>query len=407
MKLSIIGLGLSFNDLTEEHLSIIGNADALAGGSRHLNCFTEFTGEKVLITKDLKGLFEKLKQLLVEKKKVVVIASGDPLFYGIGSYLSKQLGNDNVKIFPNINSVAGAFSRINESWHDAKVISLHGRNFKDEYLDEFKKYDKLAVLTGGENTPGMLSEILSSAKLDDFNICVMESLGDETETIEWFSPKTIITKEFSEPNIMIFIRSKTKQEEKTPPVFPGMPEDFFQHESGLITKSEVRVVSLSKLMPESNSIMWDLGAGSGSISIEASYYIKTGQIYAVEKNEKRINQIKENQKHFQVNNLKVVQGVLPDAIKNLPDPDRIFIGGGGVNLVPIIKEGAKRLLSRGRIVINTVLLKNMASSLEILEELGFETEIIQMQINYGHKMPWNQMLKSHNPVWIIQGIKKP
>jgi len=156
---------------------------------------------------------------------------------------------------------------------------------------------------------------------------------------------------------------------------------------------------------ESDSILWDLGAGSGSISIEASFFIKAGQIYAVEKNESRIRDIKENQKQFGVPNLNVIYGVMPEAIDQLPDPDRIFFGGGGQNLVPIIQKSICKLRTGGIIVINTVLLKNMVGSLDVLEKEGLETEVLQMQVNVGHEMPWNRMLKSQNPIWMVRGWK--
>ncbi len=405
MKISIIGLGLSFNDLTEHHLSVIENADVLAGGERHLNHFSEFVGETIVIDKDLSGLIKNFKQLQEVNKRIVVLASGDPLFFGIGSYLSREFGKEKVTIFPNISSVAGGFSKINESWHDAKVISFHGRNFTNEYINDFRNYDKIAVLTDKKNTPSAIYKRLSRKGLNHFKICVLQCLGDDAESIEWFLPKEPVNKEFSDPNIMIFLRVDSDIKEKRITVFPGMPESLFSHEGGLITKPEIRVVTLSKLLLEENSIMWDLGAGSGSVSIEASFFIKTGRIYAVEKKESRVEQIIANRERFQVPNLKVVQGVLPETIGSLPDPDRIFIGGGGVNLSQIIVEGAKRLLPGGVIAINTVLLKNMAHGIETLENLGFQVEIIQMQVNTGHEMPWNRMLKSQNPVWIIRGIK--
>lgn len=403
MRISVIGLGLSFEDLTAGHLSIIENADVLAGGERHLSFFPEFSGEKIVITKKLNELTERLKDLLHNGREIVVLASGDPLFFGIGSYLSRQFGKKAIRIYPNINSVAGAFSRINEPWHDAAVISLHGRKFTGRLVNEFRKNNKLAVLTDKVNTPASVFKRLVNEKLNVFNICVLQCLGQAEESVEWFSPENPIEKEFSDPNLMIFIKEDIEVSETKLQVFPGMPEDMFEHEAGLITKSEIRVVSLSKLMPETDSVMWDLGSGSGSISIEASLYIKAGQIFAVEKNKKRLKQINQNKLNFGVENLTVVEGVLPEALEKLPDPDRIFIGGGGADLEQIIIKSAERLVPGGVIVINTVLLKNMTNSLETLKLLGFQTEIIQMQVNYGYEMPWNEMLKSQNPVWIIRG----
>ncbi len=406
MTLSIIGLGLSARDLTEYHLSIIRNADVLAGGTRHLNYFPNFPGKKIEISKDLKGLTENLRQLMAAGLNIVVLASGDPLFYGIGAYLCQQFGKDSVRICPNISSVAAAFSRISTPWHDAKVISCHGRAFEHTRLNDFRMHNKLAVLTDPENTPSRVFNILTQNKIADFNICILECLGEDSESVQWFAPGETIAGEFREPNIMIFIRECSDKKELPCGLYPGMPDHLFRHDRGMITKSEIRVVTLSKLMLENNSIFWDLGAGSGSISIEASLYVRAGRICAVEKNKTRVSHIKENQGRFNVPNLEICHGILPDVIEELPDPDRVFIGGGGADLVSIIKKSVLRLLPNGIIVINTVLLKNMCQSLDLLEHLDFDTEIIQMQINHGHKMPWNQMLKSQNPVWILRGVKK-
>lgn len=405
MTLSVIGLGLSIEDLTERHLSVIRNSDVLVGGKRHLNHFPEFPGRKVEITRDLKGLSEHLEQLTAEGAAVTVLASGDPLFYGIGSWLCKRFGRESVKIYPNVCSVSAAFSRVGIPWHDAKVVSCHGRALESVRPEVFRTRDKLAVLTDPENTPSRIFDRLAENGIADFHIRVLECLGSDSESVKRFAPGEPVRGAFKDPNLMIFVRETPERGQTAVRPYPGMPDNMFRHERGMITKSEVRAVTLSKLMLENDSVFWDLGAGSGSVSIEASVYVRTGSIHAVEKSETRIGHIRENRKHFNVRNLEVCQGVLPDAVDRLPDPDRIFIGGGGADLVSIIEKSVERLLPNGIVVINTVLLKNMSRSLDVLERLGFETEIIQMQINYGHKMPWNQMLKSQNPIWIVKGVR--
>ncbi len=182
-----------------------------------------------------------------------------------------------------------------------------------------------------------------------------------------------------------------------------MPEELYDHERGLITKSEIRAVTISKLNLEAGHVIWDLGAGSGSIGIEASIFVNRGRIIAVEKNPKRAQQIEHNLKRFNVRNLEVVQGVLPAAMNGLPRPDRVFIGGGGKDLAAIVRKAARRLQSRGIIVVNTVLLPNLTAAITVLEELGFQTETVQVQINRGQSMPWGRRFDAENPVWIITG----
>ena len=173
----------------------------------------------------------------------------------------------------------------------------------------------------------------------------------------------------------------------------------------MITKSEIRAVSLAKLQLRPGQVLWDLGAGSGSISIEASLLVGDGQVIAVEKNKKRIKQIQSNIEQFQITNMDVIQAKLPDGLADLPSPDRIFIGGGGRDLKEIIKAADHFLTGNGIVVVNTVLLPNVFAAAETLEMLGFITSMVQVQVSHSHKMPWAARLEAQNPVWIVSGIR--
>jgi precorrin-6B C5,15-methyltransferase / cobalt-precorrin-6B C5,C15-methyltransferase len=169
----------------------------------------------------------------------------------------------------------------------------------------------------------------------------------------------------------------------------------------------VRAVALSKLRLSPGQVLWDLGAGSGSVAIEASLLLGKGRIVAVEQRSERIDQIKANARRFAVRNLSVVQAVLPAGLARLPKPDRIFIGGGGKNLPAIISEAARHLKPDGIVVINTVLLQNVHDAAAALRRLGFATEMVQLQIHRSRPMPWSERLETLNPVWIITGVRKP
>ena len=175
----------------------------------------------------------------------------------------------------------------------------------------------------------------------------------------------------------------------------------------MITKSEIRAISLSKLRLTTDQVLWDLGAGSGSVAVEAGLIIKKGQIIAVEKKSERVAQIKNNQKKFGVGNLEVVQAELPAGLDKLPRPDRVFIGGGGRRLKSIITAAAQYLKPGGGIVVNTVLIPNVETARATLEGLDFNTEINQVQINRSRPMPWAERLEALNPVWIISGFRIP
>ncbi len=399
--ISIIGMGLSPHDLTAKHLEMINGADIIIGGKRHLDFFKDSTALKKEITKDIKGLIEYIKSQ-TKKKSIVILASGDPLFFGIGPLLINSLGPENITVYPNISSVAGSFSRIKETWHDVHVISMHGRQHEREFLNALEEKDKIAVFTDPEKNPAWLARFLLEKGEANFNMCVLEQLGTPSERFDWYPLPQAAEMRFSEPNLVVLKRILSPLEEKMD-LYLGIPEKKYNHQKGLITKAEVRAVTLSKLCLKSDHILWDLGAGSGSIAIEASLFLKKGDIFAVEKRLDRIEQIRLNKKRFNVKNLKIIQAVLPNGLENLPRPDRIFIGGGGRDLEKIIISASKYLKPDGVMTINTVLIPNVEAALRTLENIGFRTEIVQVQISRGKNMPWGERLEAENPVWIISG----
>ena len=430
-EVHVIGLGLSREDLTLKHLGIIETADLLVGGRRHLDYFRESHVEKLVITRDIASVIQEIKNRM-GSEKIVVLASGDPLFYGIGSTLVKALGRKNLLIHPNISSPAAAFAAMGEPWQDARLVSFHGR-VPETFEQMAKTEDKLAILTDATHTPDWIANFLISRKVDDFQCHVFECLGSEDEKIHAFDHLSMVAQNtFAMPNIMVLkrqandgpsgnvhdISSRSSMEgtgerrsascETTAAaIYPGMPADQFHHENGLITKSEVRSVTLSKLRLDAQDYtFWDLGAGSGSVSIEVSRFLPRGQLFAVEKNEQRLPLIEQNIHKFGVSNLTVCHGSLPGAMDALPDPDRVFVGGGGKNITQIIQKAGSRLSINGVMVINTVLLQTVYLAVEALKEMGFKTQFIQLQVGVSRPMPFGERFEALNPVWIITGEKE-
>lgn len=491
--IEVIGLGLTIDDLTEKHKKIIAQADLLVGGRRHLQFFEQMERESFLetappctqrsqhvedasktapvsretltITRDIQGLINIIKSRMIESK-IVVLASGDPLFNGIGSTLIKALGKEHVTVHPNISSVAAAFAAIKEPWHDAVLLSLHGKDV--ENLGKIlADSDKIAILTDHKRTPAWLARFMVRENILHHGMYVLENLGAANEQILFFEDMDLSAKTiFSSPNIVILkrLRSIEKQNSakdlknqstdshlgamggiatsppsgkrpdtsipskkgpdtsipsgkmsdhgkgshgKSPQIFPGMPEELFFHEKGLITKAEVRAVVLSKLkLISDHHIFWDLGAGSGSISIEASKFLPNGTLFAVEKNNSRILDIQRNIKKFAVPNMTVVQGELPCGMDSLPHPHRIFIGGGGRNIADIINSAGQRLIPGGIMVVNTVLLQSMDMALQTMKNMKFKTDLVQIQVSVSREMPFGERLEALNPVWIISGQKR-
>ncbi len=409
----IIGMGLSPDDLTERHKRIIHGADILMGGERHLAFFDGVPIQKMTITGDLEGALAFIRENMV-KKKIVILASGDPLFFGIGAYVAKALGPERVEIMPNISSVAAAFARIKEPWENAKIISLHGRDHENELVAALNnakdKDDRIAVFTDRARNPAWLAAHLLKMGFEHLSMCVFERLGTHDERIGWYPLKDAAALLFLEPNVII-LKPEVPGNMDESGSFPkdliiGMAEEDYAHEESLITKSEVRAITLSKLRLLPRHTLWDLGAGSGSVGIEASLLVPLGRVFSVERRAQRVAQIKENAARFHVGHLKVIHGVLPEGMDDLPDPDRVFVGGGGKGLEAIIQKAATRLKPHGIIVINVVLMDSIKKALNILKHEGFHTDLVQVQISRARQMPWSERLEAQNPVWIIRGERK-
>lgn len=398
--LTIIGMGLSPDDLTARQQSAIEAADILVGGQRLIDHFSHLDCQRRPIDKDLKGLGNFLQEKM-PGHRIVVLTSGDPLFYGIGAFLVRRLGAEQVHILPNVSAVAAAFARLGEPWQDVRVVSLHGRHRTGELLRQLANGNTVAVYTDPAHGPAWLAGLLVDYGLADIGMVVLEQLGMPDERITHSTPARAQAMTFTDLNLVVLKPDPARQ--ATPALFPGMPDHRFEHEKGLITKAEVRAVSLSRLQLFDRAVLWDLGAGSGSVSIEAGLFITRGDIYSVEQKPQRVRHIHTNRLRFGIGNMQVIQARLPDGLTDLPDPDRVFIGGGGKHLGDIIQLAAGRLKPAGIIVINTVLVENMATATRSLEDLGLDMDMIQVQVNRARPMPFSQRLEAANPVWIITG----
>jgi precorrin-6Y C5,15-methyltransferase (decarboxylating) len=412
LPVTIIGMGMSPADLTDAQKDCITRADLLAGGRRHLASFPEFKGRTRVVDRHLKELVAELRQR-GPTEKAVVLASGDPLFYGIGSYLIGALGRDQVTISPNVSAVAAAFARIKVPWQDVKSLSLHGRELTQAMLASLARHPKWAIFTDQKHSPAWLAKRLVAAGVTDVDFWVLSRMGTAEEAVACLAV-TAAAQEAgiaaAEPNLVVLLKRDGAHEPApfSAPWHLGLPETAFDHEAGLITKSEVRAVTLAKLElgPDLPLTLWDLGAGSGSVAVEAAQLLIRGRVVAVEKKAQRVAQIEKNREKFGCPNLEVVTAELPAGMAPLPPPHRVFIGGGGRDLAAIIKAAAERLKPGGILVINTVLLGSLALARETLSGLGLRHDTVQIQVSRSSAMPWDERLAPQAPVWIIQARKE-
>jgi precorrin-6Y C5,15-methyltransferase (decarboxylating) len=398
----VIGMGRGPSDLTASHLALIERATVLVGGKRHLSYFEDAKALKKEISSPVSGVLDFIAQNIAVGL-VVVLASGDPLFFGIGKTLIARLGADNVFIHPNVTSMAAAFARLKLPWQDAAWVSLHGRDNMQALATAMDDKDLLCVLTDPENDPWAVKKQVETHAYA-WQMWVLENLGAPEEKVSTMDAHTDAGTVFAQPNVVVL--QKGELAVPSGPLRLGTPDNWFVHEKGLITKAPVRVLSLAALELAPGNILWDLGAGSGSVGIEASLFLPNGFVYAVEKNQGRVAQIEANIERFKVKNLSVILAQLPHGLANLPRPDRVFIGGSGRNLDQVLDVVATVLTPLGRIVINTVLIESLHPAVSKLEEKGFGVSLTQAQISTSRNMPWGRRMEALNPVWIIAAQKE-
>jgi len=397
----LIGLGMSAADLTPKAWQLIEAAEVLAGGRRHLDLVPAQAGQQIVIGRDVAGALQAIKEAAATRR-VVVLASGDPYFYGIGRRLTEFLGGDNVVVHPNITAVQSAAALVKIPWDDATVVSLHGRG-AEHLTGVLGRAAKIIVYTAGAQGPGEVARLLLNAGISHYRLGVVENLGEATQRLTWLNPAEAAGRSFADLNLVVLL---AEPGELAPRLHLGLPEADLEHEAGLITKSEIRAVVLAKLRLLPGQVVWDVGAGCGSVGLEAGLLVPGGRVFAIERQPERVRQITANKRHFRAMNLEVICGEAPDCLAGLPWPDRVFIGGGGTRLTEIIETVLTQIKPKGRLILTATLLATWHTALAVLEARGWEAEVCQVQISRGRPLAGSVYLQALNPVWIIAAEAK-
>ncbi len=402
-RIYVIGAGVEGQEgFGRRDLELVAACDLLLGGERQLEFFPEFTGERLAIGSNLAEVVETLKQL-ADDKSAVVLASGDPLFFGIGRTLLRNLPEEELEFVPNISSVQYAFAKIKVPWDDTIFISAHGRGLKGA-VDRIVANDKAAVLTDEQNTPAVIAAELIRRGRDGYAAWLCENLGAPEERIVATDVKGLLEIEAAPLNVLILIKEyETGGDEYVPTL--GIPDEEFATIKKLITKEEVRVITLAKLKLRHDMTLWDVGAGSGSVSIEADHLLPNGRIFAVERNEQCLAFIRENMQSFNARRVSLVEGEAPDCLDDLPDPDRVFIGGSGGNLWEILEAVDGRLPADGRVVLNAVTLDTLTAACDFFENAGYQIEVTTVNIARTRPLTDYKLFEAYNPVYIIAAVK--
>lgn len=393
MKFFIVGMGMGdFSLMTEKTKMTVLDADVIIAGER--------TAE---ILKDLKlnifvcGYREMAEYALKQNcEKVALLVSGDSGFFSMGTVLAKKLaaGGD-VELLCGISSLQYFCSKIKKSYDDVFVLSLHGR--KNSIVGAVCYNRKVFALTGGENTAAKILNELLERGLGDTEVYIGENLSYENEKITYGKIRELSGAEYSELSV-VFFENKYFTDKNT-----AFYDDDFIRENIPMTKEEVRWISVNKLNILPEHIGYDIGSGTGSVSLEAAKRAYGGEIFAVEKNEAAFNLLRRNIVKNRCFNIKPVFGEAPDVLEKLPAPDFVFVGGSGGNIKKILKT-VKEKNPFVRIVVNTIALESTNMAMSMMKELGFQN-VAAVTINCARSKAVGcyTMMLANNPVTVISG----
>lgn len=398
----LIVLGIAGETIPAAQRKLLSSCSLLVGGNRLLKAASGICSETLSIT-PLKRTISIIRGAL-KQGNVGVLASGDPLFFGIGRRLIEEFGPEQIEVYPALSSMQEAMARFKLAWDDARFISLHGQS-STHVAGRLLVQPKSVVFTDGTHTPNYLAreiihylrlikayELLSSCR-----VRVAEDIGSDKEQLFDGSLEEASRRKFSNLNIFCLLHPGNKIQQPL-----GLTEPELTHSRGLITKNEVRAVTLHCLRLPHKGIFWDVGAGSGSISIEAARLSPDLTIYAIERKEEELTNIKKNIRDHGCYNVVPVAGSAPDVLHDLLSPQRVFIGGSGGQLTGIIEKAVACLPDDGRLVVNGVTRKTITDAPKLMAKAGLTTRASTIHVSRSEQ---GKEPVSFNQISIITGCR--
>jgi precorrin-6Y C5,15-methyltransferase (decarboxylating) len=401
-KIYVIGAGVEGQEgFSRRALELVNQGEMLFGRQQQLALFPDFPGEKVVIDRNFSEVVEQLK---ATQRQVVVLASGDPLFFGIGRQLLRNFREDELEFVPNVCSVQYAFAKVGIPWDDAVFVSAQGRELS-EAVDRIVASDKAAVLSDRRNSPAIIAREMIERGRDGYAAYLCENLGTAEERIVQTDIKGLVEMETAPLNVLILIKQYEAGAQASYPVL-GIPDDEFSAIKKQITREEVRAVTLAKLNLRHDMVLWDIGAGSGSVSVEADHLLPNGRVFAVEHNAQYLAFMRDNLRKFHARHVTVIEGQAPACLENLPDPNRVFIGGSGGNLWQILETVDARLPADGRVVINAITLDTLTAANEFFDNAGYRVEVTTVNVARTRPFTDYKMFEAFDPVFILAANKE-
>lgn len=359
-------------------------SSVIIGSQRFLDFFSDHPGEKFI----LDGNFRRTVEYVLEEcedRSIVVLASGDPLLFGIGRYLINKIGFEKCEVIPSQSSIQWAFAKIGESYESAKILSFHGRPLRS-LIVRTNNYRIVACLTDYENTPQKIAQhLIRYQQTNQWDAYVCSELCSMNEDV-WqgsLSDLSVLETEFG-MNVLIL---KRKDEAWSPdPFISYVSEDHYAKKmpkAGLITKTENRVLILSKLNLKPNGCLWDIGAGSGSVGIEAAKLMPEGEVFSIESDLNSVEIIKSNIEMHGTDNVTVISGLAPLSLKGLNPPTAIFIGGSRGQMKQILNHCLDLIDERTPIVISAVTIEAVHEVIDLAKEKNLDLDLCLMSVSRG------------------------
>ena len=392
-QITVIGIGMDGDrTLTQDAAHACEQAELLIGAKRVTDALQRF--QKPVVNAIAPQEIESVIRTS-DAQRIVVAMSGDTGYFSGAKKLLPRIKDLDPTVLPGISSVSYLAAKLGVPYHDAALLSAHGRAIN--LSQKVRHSSRTFVLVGGENGAAEQLRLLSENGLGTLSVAVGTDLGSPNEAIERGMAEELKDKTFSSLAILCVENPDANHAVVT----HGRPDGDFLRTEVPMTKSEVRAVTLSKLMLTKNAVCWDVGAGTGSVSIEMAECSEDGTVYAVERNEAACDLIEQNKRHLGVTNVTVVHGTAPDALFDLPAPTHVFIGGSGGNLKEIITAAlAKNPCVR--IVMNTVTAETFAEAVAAIRDLQFKNEeIVELNVSRARKVGAYHMMTAQNPVYII------
>ena len=398
-KLFLIGVGPGNRALlTKEATDALNECDAVIGAESvtaalqlHKPTYAEFLPDGV----------QKILEEHPEIRRAAIVMRGDVGFYSGAKKMLERFRNMDVTVIPGLSSVVVFAAKLGVGWDDAALVSLHGRT--GNLIHTVAADPKTFALTGGENSVGAVCRKLCDYGFGSLRVTVGEKLTYPEERITTGSAESLSDRSFDPLSVVCIENPNAVRIARQ-----GIPDEEFLRGDVPMTKSEVRAISLSKLELPSDAIVWDVGAGTGSVSVECALAAYDGRVYAVEKESDAVELIRRNKRKFRADNLEIVEGTAPEALGELPAPTHAFIGGSSGNLREILAV----LLEKNpavRIVLNTVTVESQSEVTACAKEYGFEKfEAVTVNVARSKQVGRYHLMTAQNPVtvFVLQGGKR-